>query len=242
MIGEGTPTLSIILPVYNGARFLTQALRSAFAQQHPRFEILVIDDGSTDDTPDVVAAIEGPIRYLRQENEGPAASRNRGIRLARGSVLTFLDADDLWPPGKLALQLPVLAAQSSIDIVMGYTQPMIMADPGEDDSPLTPVLSPRLTLSVGACLYRRSVFDRFGYFDESIRCAEDLDWLLRARESGARVQVIPAVTLLYRENPGSLTHEKSASELDFFRILKRSLDRRRETGSELAPLGSEAER
>jgi glycosyltransferase involved in cell wall biosynthesis len=233
---QATPTLSIILPVYNGARFLKDALRSALEQQHPSFEILIIDDGSTDNTPAIVAATSGPIRYFRQENRGPSAARNRGIRLARGSVLAFLDADDLWPPGKLARQLPVLAAQSSTDIVMGLTQPMLMTDPGCDDSPLTPVLSPRLTLSVGACLYRPSVFERFGYFDEGICGAEDLDWLLRARESGAWIHIVPAVTLCYRENPESLTHAMSASQLDFFRILKRSIDRRRHAGIGLTPL------
>ena len=231
-----TAPVSVIVPVYNGARFLRQALDSVLAQACPPLEILVVDDGSTDATPDILRGIDAPIRYLRQENRGPSAARNAGIGLARAEVLAFLDADDVWPGDKLARQLPLLATEGSVDIAMGYTQPMIMVRPEEDVTALAPVLGPRLTLSVGANLYRRSVFDRFGPFDESIRTAEDLDWLLRAREAGARIEVVNAVTLLYRENPGSLTYGQDASQLAFFRVLKRSVDRRRGDGSTLAPL------
>jgi glycosyltransferase involved in cell wall biosynthesis len=235
-VTERAPAVSVVVPVYNVARFLGQAIESVLAQRHPALEILVVDDGSTDQTPGVARAIAGPIRYIRQENRGPAAARNAGIRLARAEVLAFVDADDLWPAGKLDRQLPVLASGSPVDIVMGYTQPMIMTRPFEDVPALQAILSPRLTLSVGASLYRRSVFERFGAFDEAIRMADDLDWLLRAREAGARIQVVKAVTLLYRENPGSLTYQKDPTQLTFFRILKRSLDRRRKEDTALAPL------
>jgi glycosyltransferase involved in cell wall biosynthesis len=233
---EQVPVVSVVLPVYNGARFLRDAIESVLAQEHAGLEILLVDDGSTDQTPDLARALAGPIRYIRQDNRGPAAARNAGIRLARAEVLAFIDADDLWPAGKLQRQLALLGSDSSVDIVMGYTQPMIMTHRTEHLAELQPVLSPRLTLSVGASLYRRSVFQRFGAFDEAIRGAEDLDWMLRAREAGARIEVVNAVTLLYRENPGSLTHEKNPVQLDFFRILKRSLDRRRAAGGDLAPL------
>jgi glycosyltransferase involved in cell wall biosynthesis len=235
-VTERALAVSVVVPVHNGMRFLGHAIESVLAQRHPALEILVVDDGSTDQTPDVANAMAGAIRYIRQENRGPAAARNAGIRLARAEVLAFVDADDLWPAGKLDRQLPVLAAGRPVDIVMGYTQPMIMTRPVEDVRALQPVLSPRLSLSVGASLYRRSVFERFGAFDEAIRVAEDLDWLLRAREAGARIQVVNAVTLLYRENPGSLTYEKDPAQLSFFRVLKRSLDRRRTEGTTLAPL------
>ena len=89
-----TATISCIVPVYNGARFLAEALESILAQSLPPDEIIVVDDGSTDDTPAVVAAY-GTVDYVRQENRGPAAARNRGVTLARGDFLSFLDADDL---------------------------------------------------------------------------------------------------------------------------------------------------
>jgi glycosyltransferase involved in cell wall biosynthesis len=232
---EKTPAISVVIPVHNGMRFLPSAIESVLAQRHPAMEILVVDDGSTDGTPDLAKGLAGPVRYIRQENLGPAAARNAGIRRARADVLAFVDADDLWPTDKLELQLPVLA-DDSVDIAMGYTQPMIMTRPAEDVTALQPVLGPRLTLSVGASVFRRPVFQRFGEFDETIRLGEDLDWLLRAREGGARIRVVNAVTLWYRENPGSLSYEKDPRQLTFFRILKRSLDRRRTEDTVLAPL------
>jgi GT2 family glycosyltransferase len=155
--------------------------------------------------------------------------------MARADVLAFIDADDLWPADKLERQLPVLA-DSAVDIAMGYTQPMVMTRPAEDSAAMRPAFRPRLAMSVGASLFRPSVFERFGQFDENIRMGEDLDWLLRAREHGARIRLVNAVTLLYRVNPDSLTYGKDTSELAFFRILKRSVDRRRAEGTALAPL------
>jgi glycosyltransferase involved in cell wall biosynthesis len=192
-------------------------------------EIIVVDDGSTDQTPDAVRKLSAPIRYLRQENRGPSAARNVGVRIASTEIIAFIDADDLWPADKLVHQIPLLASDRQIDIAMGYTQ--AVSTTGRE-----PIQGPQLSLSVGALLFRRSAFERYGWFDESIRSGEDLDWLLRAREAGARIELIKAVTLLYRENPGSLSHGKTAAELNFFRILKSSLDRRRSEGTDLAPL------
>ena len=221
--------LSVIVPVYNGARFLRDAIASVTAQGFAPMQIIIVDDGSTDDTPAVVRSLAGPIHSVRQENHGPSSARNLGIRAARTEMLAFIDADDLWPTDKLAHQVPVLAADRSIDVVMGYTQAVSPA--GSE-----PIHGRQLSLSVGASLFRRSAFERYGFFDESFRAGEDLDWLLRAREAGARIDLVNTVTLLYRENPGSLSHGKSHAELNFFRILKRSLDRRREEGVDLAPL------
>jgi len=100
------PALSVIVPCYNMGRFLPEAVESVLAQGHPELQIIVVDDGSTDDTAACVRALPHPVEYIRQDNRGPAAARNRGIRAARHDVLGFIDADDLWPPGKLRLQLP----------------------------------------------------------------------------------------------------------------------------------------
>ena len=101
--------VSVVIPVYNAARFLADAIRSVQAQRHPRIEIIVVDDGSTDGSGEVARSFAG-VRCLRQANGGIAAARNAGVHEARGNLLAFLDADDLWTPGKLALQLDVLRA------------------------------------------------------------------------------------------------------------------------------------
>lgn len=226
---ESRPALSVIVPVHNGERFLLEAIESVLAQRHPALEILVIDDGSTDGTSGLAQALGDSVRYVRQDNQGPSAARNSGIRLARADLVAFVDADDRWPENKLAVQLPALADGSPADVAMGYTQPM-------DAGMREPLLAPRLAFSVGASVFRRSAFERYGPFDEAIKLGEDLDWLLRAREAGARIALVNAVTLLYRQNPGSVSYGKDAAELNLFRILKRSVERRRDEGSVLAPL------
>src|SRR5438045_3638350 len=108
--------VSVIMPVYNGERFLMEAIRDIQAQECAPLEILVIDDGSTDDTAAILAQLGDPVRTVRQPNRGPSAARNRGIELARGEVIAFHDVDDLWAPGTLAALLDHLDAHPEIDI------------------------------------------------------------------------------------------------------------------------------
>ena len=114
--------VSVIMPVYNGERFLLDAVRSVEAQGLERLEILVIDDGSTDGTAAILAGLGSRVRAVRQPNRGPAAARNQGLALARGNVIAFLDADDLWSPGGLADMLAHLEAHPEIDIVQGLIE------------------------------------------------------------------------------------------------------------------------
>jgi len=111
--------ISVVIPVFNGEKFIQEALESVLAQNEPSVEILVVDDGSTDGTAAVAENFRGAIRLIRQPNRGVAAARNHGIQLAQAEVLAFLDADDLFTPDKFALQLPRLAENPGIDIVVG---------------------------------------------------------------------------------------------------------------------------
>lgn len=112
MTGEARhrTTVSVIIPTYNRAGLIREAVESALAQVPQPLEVIVVDDGSTDDTAAVCATLPPPVRYVRQENAGPAAARNRGLRAARGDVVAFLDSDDVWFPGKLRTQLDALAS------------------------------------------------------------------------------------------------------------------------------------
>jgi glycosyltransferase involved in cell wall biosynthesis len=102
------PTVSVIIPTYNRGALLVEAVESALAQRRPPDEILVVDDGSRDDTAARMAAYGERVRYVRQANAGPSAARNHGFRLARGEYLALLDSDDLWTPDRLERQLEVL--------------------------------------------------------------------------------------------------------------------------------------
>ena len=116
------PLVSVITPVYNGARHLVDAVTSIERQDYEPLEIIVVDDGSTDETPDVIAELGDRVRAFRQDNAGPAAARNRGLAEARGELLAFCDADDTWPDGKLDLQVGRLQQDPELDVVLGRVQ------------------------------------------------------------------------------------------------------------------------
>ena len=218
------PLVSVVIPVFNGERFLREAVESVLAQKYAPLEIIMVDDGSTDGTADVARSLPETVRYLHQSNQGPAAARNRGIEHAQGSLIAFADADDLWPEDKLALQLPYLMRDPAAEIVMGRIQQVLLSETGAEN-----FAEPAFSVNLGSAIIRKSVFERIGLFDETMRYSEDVDWFMRAREGGAAIVTIDAVTLLYRQHDQNMTRGKSTSELNVLKALKRSLDRRRES-------------
>lgn len=225
------PLLSVVIPVFNGERFLREAVESVLAQNYSPLEIVIVDDGSTDGTASVVRNFPETVRYLHQTNNGPAAARNRGIENAQGSLIAFADADDLWPPDKLEVQLPFLTSDPAIEIVMGRIQQVLLGQVESED-----VGEPAFSVNLGSAVIKKSVFERVGLFDETMRYSEDVDWFMRAREAGAAIKTIDAVTLFYRQHEENMTRGKSASELNVLKALKRSLDRRRERAGVAAAL------
>jgi glycosyltransferase involved in cell wall biosynthesis len=218
--------VSVIIPVFNGDRFLREAVESVLAQKHSPLEIIVVDDGSTDGTAEVARSLPETVRYLHQTNQGPAAARNRGIECAQGDLIAFADADDLWPEAKLELQLPYLINDPAIEIVLGRIQPVLLSRIGETEA--EEFGEPAFSVNLGSAIMRKSVFERVGLFDQTMRYSEDVDWFMRVREAGAAIKTIDAVTLFYRQHEENMTRGKSASELNVLKALKRSLDRRRE--------------
>ena len=120
------PLVSTIIPIYNGERYLAEAIESINRQQYLNLEIIIVDDGSTDKSSEIALSLEGNIRYVRQANAGQAAARNTGIKLAKGDIITFLDADDLWTEDKLKRELACFEADPSLRIVLGRTQALKM--------------------------------------------------------------------------------------------------------------------
>jgi len=217
------PLVSIIIPVFNGERFLREAVESVLAQKYSPVEIIIVDDGSTDGTATVARSFPETVRYLHQTNHGPAAARNRGIEQAQGNLIAFADADDLWPSHKLELQLPYLIRDAKIDIVLGRIQQVLLSETQSQE-----VGEAGFSVNLGSAVIRKSVFERVGLFDETMRYSEDVDWFLRAREGGAAIMTIDAVTLFYRQHQENMTRGKSTAELNVLKALKKSLDRRRE--------------
>jgi glycosyltransferase involved in cell wall biosynthesis len=223
------PLLSVIVPAFNAAEFLGDALECIAAQSYPELEIIVVDDGSTDDTARVLANLQLEVRYFRQENRGPAGARNTGLSLARGELISFLDADDLWTGDALPALTAHLKMHPELDVVLGLIQ-YARYQRGLGCRPLDFVGDPCFSLSLDAGIFRCAVFDKVGNLDESLRSSEDVDWFMRAREKGVALGVLNRTVLYYRRHGGNLTHDRMRSHRELAYALKMSLDRRRRSG------------
>jgi glycosyltransferase involved in cell wall biosynthesis len=228
------PRLSVIIPVYNGAAFLAEAIASIQAQHYRDLEVVVVDDGSTDGTTEVAARFAG-VRRLVQGHRGPAAARNRGLQAADGDLVAFLDADDWWSAVKLAVQVPRLLDDPQLDAVSGHIQCLKPIEPSGANVGFVNVGGPRRLPSLGALVARRRAFDRVGLLDESLRCGEDIEWFMRARECGLRSAAVAEVVLYYRLHGRSTTYGTRPDEIGYTYAVKKLLDARRGTGAPCLP-------
>jgi glycosyltransferase involved in cell wall biosynthesis len=222
--------VSVIIPVYNGERYLGEAIESVLAQDYRPMEVIVVNDGSTDNTETIAKRYGNDIIYARQEKRGPAAARNRGLRMSHGEVIGFLDADDLWSENKLSLQLTRLAEDRSVEIVMGLSQPMKLQTDKDGKAIFEKWYDPFCALLLGAALFRKSVFEKVGLFDETLHYGEDTDWFMRVREMGVSMTIIQEVSLFYRRHESNMTLDSVTRDRFFIKALKKSLDRRRKEG------------
>lgn len=210
------PLVSVIVPAYNVAGFIGDALNSVLAQTFSDYEIIVINDGSpdTEALEKVLAPYLSRIVYLKQENRGVSAARNTGIKAARGSLIAFLDGDDTWLPHYLEVQVPRIQADPSIDVL--YPNVIMFGDSseaGEEFMTICPsngeVTFERLLLqecNVSNCsIARRETILRAGLFDESLRSVEDFDLWLRVIKQGGHIAYHREVLARYRRRSGSLT-------------------------------------
>lgn len=215
--------VSIVVPAFNQARFLGQAIDSALAQTHHDLEVIVVDDGSTDGTPEVCAAYVGDPRVvmLRQENAGVGAARNRGAREARGEYLTFLDADDFFLPEKCAAQAALLDSEADLafvycDIVPVDEDGAPSPEPysvGESRHALHGDILPSLVLGgyfpPHAVMMRRAVFERLGGFDPALGGHADLDLWLRAAAAGHGARYLDERLACYRSHPAGMSRDRA---------------------------------
>lgn len=233
------PSISVIIPVFNGAGFLAEAVASIRGQRIPASEIIVVDDGSTDHSAAVAASLGEGIRYVYQANRGPHAAQNTGLKLAQGEVIAFLDSDDLWPADKLGVQLPLLLSDLRPAVVLGFLQYIRLQEDSDGESGYRPFLEPFFGSNCfGASLFRREAFTKVGQLDGTMTCGGDVDWFLRAREQGLAMATVGSVTLLYRLHPGNITRDKTQRDHFLLLALKQSLDRRRAAGGAVGALGA----
>lgn len=220
-----TPLISSIIPTFNSKQFLSDAVESILRQNYHPMEIIIVDDGSTDGTAKLQNSFGKQIRYIYQENRGPASARNTGIAAANGLFLAFLDSDDVWPSNKLNKKIDALVQDPNLDIVIGRTK--CFESGSELSNKIITEQSAVISVQLGSALFRKSVFDRVGLFNDQLRYSEDQDWFLRAREKGINMLVMDEITLYHRRHKLNMTGNPDAVGYQLTTVLKKSLDRRR---------------
>jgi glycosyltransferase involved in cell wall biosynthesis len=226
------PLVTVIVAVHNGERFLHPALESLYAQDYRPFEVVFVDDGSTDGSAAIARSFPR-IRYQHQDNQGLAAARNTGLARARGELVAYLDDDDLIPPHKLRRQAGYLVANPQVGCVLGRQQ--IMLEPGVDPPAwLTrdPVFGDLDGVPLVSAMIRTELLREVGGFDPSYRFAEDRDLFVRLREHGVRIEVIPEVLLFRRFHGGNLNFRSRPDHHPLLRSLKARIDRGRAAGAQ----------
>lgn len=182
------PLVSVVIATYNMARYLPFAIRSVLRQTYKNLEVMVVDDGSTDDTLEVMAPFldDTRVRYVVQENKGQAAAKNRGVRESRAAFIAFLDADDMWALNKLELQLPLFSRSETVGVV--YSRYICIDEMGRELSRdnielfrgrVSGPLLIRNFIGFGTSIVKKECFDRLGCFKENLRMGIDYDLWLR---------------------------------------------------------------
>ena len=230
---SSAPLVSIIIPVFNGERFLAEALGSVFAQDHRPIEVIVIDDGSTDASTAVARTFDEVV-LVRTGHGGAAAARNLGLAHATGSFLAFLDADDLMTPGRLTAQLEYLRTHPETGCVLMNQE--LLIEPGATHPLWAPSGTPQDGISgvpPMTALIRREVSELVGGFDPSYRVCHDTDWLFRLREADVWIDVLPEVGVIRRIHGGNLTHRhRDVIRLELVRSVRGRVERQRSRRSE----------
>lgn len=223
---ESQPEISVILPVYNQANYLPRAVESILDQSLPNFELIVVDDGSTDGSAQALESFHDPrVRIVRQKNMGLSAARNTGLRLSCAPLVTFLDSDDRFHHEKLEVLSKFLRETPGVGLVAGRVSYMDKdgdALPGPEGEPC-PLRLPELLFSnpicVSAVLMRRAWLDRVGFFDENLRACEDWDMWLRLLAAGCCMEWVEKPVVEYRMHQGQMTSQTARMRKAIFMVL-----------------------
>ena len=230
---EKTPAVSVIMPAYQSAPYIAEALESVFAQTFEDFEVVVVNDGSpdTEELERVLAPYRDRIVYLRQENRGVSAARNAAIRAARAPLVAMLDPDDLWEPDYLEVQVAAMRADPTLDLL--YPNALIFGEgehagrtymevnPSDGEVTFEGLLTQQCTI-VNYVIARREAVVGAGWFDESLRRSEDFDLWLRILCRGGRIAYHRRVLARYRRHEGSLSSDPVLMARDILRVLDKA--------------------
>ena len=231
------PLVSVIIPTYNRTDVVGNAIDSVLQQTYKKIEIIVVDDGSTDNTQDKLAQYRNVIKVVRQVNAGPAAARNRGVEVSRGEILAFLDSDDLWLPTKIERQVDAMQ-KTDKSVPCCLCNAIIHAPNGEERTSfdlaclkasykegiwknVAQVLSTRCVFFTQALAVRREAFLRVGGFDDSLPVMEDHDLALRLSLAGPWVYIKEPLVIYHADRPDGLAYQARKEKIQFQKAMVR---------------------
>lgn len=225
-----SPLVSVIIPVFNYDRYLAEAIESVLGQTYQHLEVIVVDDGSTDQSGEVAKSFAGQgVRYCHEVHAGIGPTRNKGVELAQGDFLAFLDADDRWPLEKIERQFRAFECDPVLEMVFGQA---LQLQNGPDWEAAVKETKPDVAGMVpgmvpGTMLIKRDSFFRVGKFEDGWKVGEFIDWYARAVELQLRSLVLPDLLLWRRIHGANQGVRERQSVSDYARVLKAKLDRRR---------------
>ncbi|MBN1317303.1 MAG: glycosyltransferase family 2 protein [Anaerolineales bacterium] len=221
--------VTVIIPVYNGECYLAEAIESVLTQNYTPIELIAVDDGSTDNTKEIIQSYR-EVNYVYQSNRGVSAARNVALSAARGALVAFLDADDVWMPGKLELQAGFLNQHPEIEYTLTgveyILQPGMQPPVWFRDSHLK---HGKASYYLSSLVARKTLFERIGRFDERLRTAEDTNWFGRAIQAGASVKMFPGIFLIKRIHSANLTANTSEIQVNVLRSARSWIKNKGET-------------
>jgi glycosyltransferase involved in cell wall biosynthesis len=223
-------SISVVIPAYNAARFIRETLESVLQQTLPADEVLVIDDGSTDDTASIAESFGAPVRVIRRQNVKLAATRNFAVEEAKSDWIAFVDADDLWQRNKLERQMEELARHPEADLC--YTGRVLLLQQGETTrlgkvvhvppaERIRKALYRNTTFLPSSVIVRRSTFLAIGGHDTNFKFVEDWDTWLRLLHAGTRFAACPEPLVQYRIHPNNVSHNAMPALLEAKEIYRR---------------------
>ena len=226
------PLIGVVIPTRNGERHLGEAIESALSQTHRTLDVVVVDDGSTDATPDVARGYAPHVRCIALPHRGLGATRNAGVQAVRGDYIAFLDQDDTWPEEKLERQLEPFMVRSPPDLVFGHVREFLSPE-------LEPALAgrircvtePRPAALPGTMLGARASMTRVGPFATRWISNDFMAWLLAARRLGLREVLVADHVLSRRLHESNFSHRSDITRSEYLHVLKESLDHRRTPAS-----------
>lgn len=242
MTSAANPLVTVIITVYNGEEFLADTIRSILGQTYKPVDLMLVNDGSTDGTAEVAQSFRDSIRYYYVDNRGTAGARNRALELVRGDLIAFLDADDVWPPNKLSVQVSHLMEHPEIQysitrmkyflhenmpVPKGFREELLQGD--------------HVGRIVSTLLARRSAFDCVGKFNPDLCPADDVDWFTRAADLSVPMAILPDVLLRKRVHGKNSSHRATINNIALLKLFRQSIQRKRQAGQE-ATLAAKAPR